>query len=194
MNADELVNRILDHSDDRIRFNTKSTSGELRLANKTTAHIGRYQDSVGLATTPHLFNEELARIEYNGAHPMIKAAPENAITVQYQNLPGTDSPRTMRVPPGLPAPLFTPGQLRQAVTTNHENLRRGVTRAYLTDHETRATNVRAHGTEIGFSNQAIYEATTIPMTSETTTYTADHAAHHAADITHRIDITNTEQR
>lgn len=192
VNGDELVNRILDHSADRIRFNTRSSEGELSLAQGATAHIGRYQSGIGIAATTQPFTEELASVELHGSQPIIRAGPRNAITVQYQSLPNKDKPFTMRLPPRLPAPLLEPSQLKEAATNNAGALRRGVTRAYLTDHDTGQPGIKAQGTEIGFSNQAVYQSQMIYDTKpENTLYMMPgEQPGYPKNAAHRIDIPN----
>ena len=186
-----LVQNLLSHSGDRIRYNTFQSTGEIRMATGSTVHFGRYNSHLALTGTPDNLDEDYARVDYNGYQAVIKAAPNNQILLQYRGLPKQSEPRVLRLPPNCAAPLYTKEQLEEAVANHDINeLGRGITRAYLTEHQLDQDGITAQGPEVGFSNQALYQALQIhqPQPQNAVYAIPDEQANRPREAAQRIDI------
>lgn len=193
--AEDLVDNILCHSADRIRYNTFSSSGELRIAQEAAVHLGQYEGKLTVTSETAVLDDYHATVEVHDYHSTIRASPRNTLVLQYRGLPNQDEPRIQQLPPGFPAPLYTRGQLERAVANNDvDELRQGLTRAFLTETSMSEDSLNVLGTEIGFSNAAAYRAMQItqPRPPDETYEERDNLANNPSETAYRIDLPNPQ--
>lgn len=116
------------------------------------------KDNEGITINQTRTENYTAQIDHNGRQPVIKAAPDHPITLEYRSVPNDENPKTIRLHHPHALPLYTQNQLEEA-TNEHDvkTLRNGITRAYLTNHDTNQPGIQASRDPIGFSNHALYK-------------------------------------